>query len=263
MENISHLLQQYFGYSSFRPLQKEIIQDVLTKKNVFVLMPTGGGKSLCYQIPSIAMPGTTIVVSPLISLMKDQVDTLNQNGIKAAYLNSSLTQKEQTKVIENLENSNLSLLYVAPERLAQHSFLTLLKKVNINFFAIDEAHCISQWGHDFRPEYRQLSLLRQHFPDKQLIALTATATPRVKNDIIQELKIHDATIYQASFNRPNLSYRILPKQNPFDQTLTYIKLHNSEAGIIYCQSRKTVERISRKITKRRYQSTSLPCRFIR
>jgi len=249
MDNLYHALQQYFGYSSFRPLQKAIVEDILQKRDVFVLMPTGAGKSLCYQLPSMLMSGVTVVVSPLISLMQDQVDTLKQNGIKAAYLNSSLTPPEQKHIVSLLERNELSLIYVAPERLCQQTFLELLKKININFFAIDEAHCISQWGHDFRPEYRQLRLLRQHFPDKSLIALTATATPRVKNDILQELLIADANTYQASFVRKNLTYRILPKQKPFYQTLEYSKTHQGEAGIIYCQSRKKVETIAEKLQK--------------
>ena len=247
MTTVQAKLQQYFGYATFRPLQEEIIQDVLDTKNVFVLMPTGGGKSLCYQLPSIVMNGTTVVVSPLISLMKDQVDSLRLNGVKAAFLNSSLSASAQRDVQQQLENNEISLLYIAPERLAQPGFIDTLKSLDINFFAIDEAHCISQWGHDFRPEYRQLKTLRKHFPDKSIIALTATATPRVKLDIIKELHIPDAKVYQASFVRPNLSYRILAKQKPFDQTLEYIKTRSGEAGIIYCQSRKKVETVAQKL----------------
>lgn len=240
-------LEKYFGYTTFRPLQEAIIQDILHSKHVFVLMPTGGGKSLCYQLPSVVLDGITVVISPLISLMKDQVDALRLNGIKAAYLNSSLSAKEQNNVLNQLMANDLSLLYVAPERLAQPGFIDRLKQANINFFAIDEAHCISQWGHDFRPEYRQLKMLRQHFPDKAIIALTATATPRVKEDIIKELHIADVKTYQASFVRPNLSYTILPKQKPFDQVLKYINDHTGEAGIVYCQSRKKAEDVAAKL----------------
>lgn len=240
-------LEKYFGYTTFRPLQEEIIQDILHNKHVFVLMPTGGGKSLCYQLPSVMLKGTTVVISPLISLMKDQVDALRLNGIKASYLNSSLTSSEQNDVLNQLEKNDLSLLYVAPERLAQPEFIDRIKEADINFFAIDEAHCISQWGHDFRPEYRQLKLLRKHFPHKAIIALTATATPRVKDDIINELQISNAKTYQASFIRPNLSYKILPKQKPFDQVLQYINDHPSEAGIIYCQSRKKAEDVAARL----------------
>lgn len=254
MEKILTLLETYFGYSQFRPLQKEIVHDVLAKKDVFVLMPTGGGKSLCYQLPSLAMPGVTIVISPLISLMKDQVDTLTQNGIKAAYLNSSLSQKEQRSILNLLEQNTLSLLYIAPERLAQEQFLLLLKQLPVNFFAIDEAHCISQWGHDFRPEYRQLHQLRTHFPHVSVIALTATATPRVKQDIITELAITNATTYQASFNRPNLTYRIITKKNPLSQLYEFISNHPGEAGIIYCNSRKKVESLTEKLNEHKIKA---------
>ncbi len=248
MDTAHKTLQKYFGYETFRPLQKDIVKDVLNKKNVFVLMPTGGGKSLCYQLPSVVMPGTTIVISPLISLMKDQVDALNISGIKAAFLNSSLSTSEQKKVLQQLRSKEISLLYVAPERLAQPGFIEILKDVDINFFAIDEAHCISQWGHDFRPEYRQLKMLRKYFPEKSIIALTATATPRVKSDIVSELQIPDASVYQASFVRPNLSYKIVPKQKPFDQTLAFIKSRMaSDAGIVYCQSRKKVESVAERL----------------
>ena len=254
MEKTLKVLETYFGYSQFRPLQQEIVQDVLDKKDVFVLMPTGGGKSLCYQLPSVILKGVTIVVSPLISLMKDQVDALNQNGIKAAYLNSSLTSSEQQTILRLLEQNKLSLLYVAPERLVQESFLQLLKQLPINFFAIDEAHCISQWGHDFRPEYRQLQLLRQHFPTTSVIALTATATPRVRQDIITALSIETAKTYQASFNRPNLTYRIIPKNNPFSQVLEYLTTRPGEAGIIYCNSRKTVESLTERLNQKKIKA---------
>jgi ATP-dependent DNA helicase RecQ len=217
MVSLKSALQQYFGYSSFHPLQEGIINDILAKKDVFILMPTGGGKSLCYQLPSVIQNGTTIVISPLISLMKDQVDALVQNGIKAAYLNSSLLPHEQRRVLKQLENNELSLLYVAPERLVQDSFLQTLQTAAINFFAIDEAHCISQWGHDFRPEYRQLDCIREFFPDKPLVALTATATPLVKKDIIERLNLKNPQIYQASFDRPNLFYRLIPKYDSFTQ----------------------------------------------
>ncbi|MBU3978859.1 DNA helicase RecQ [Patescibacteria group bacterium] len=241
------VLEQYFGYKTFRPLQEEIIRDVIAGKDVFVLMPTGGGKSLCYQIPSLVQSGTTIVVSPLISLMKDQVDGLVQNGIRAAYLNSSLSPGEQAAVLRQLQNKQLALLYIAPERLAQDQFFRILQTVFINFFAIDEAHCISQWGHDFRPEYRQLAIIRKHFRDKPLVALTATATPRVKNDIIERLGLREEQIYQASFNRPNLSYRIIPKNDPLSQIHDYVVTKKGESGIIYCQSRKTVGHLASRL----------------
>lgn len=245
--DIYQALQKYYGYTSFRPLQEDVIRDVLEARDVFVLMPTGGGKSLCYQIPSLVQNGTTIVVSPLISLMKDQVDGLVQNGIKAAYLNSSLSQEEQTSVIEKLKTNSLPLLYVAPERLVQEGFLSILDSIHVNFFAIDEAHCISQWGHDFRPEYRRLSVIRERFSDRPLMALTATATPRVKEDIVNKLGLNSARIYQASFNRPNLTYRIIPKRDPYSQIYEFVAARKGESGIIYCQSRKTVENLASRL----------------
>lgn len=244
MPDIYPSLQKYFGYSTFRPLQEDIIIRILEKKDTFVLMPTGGGKSLCYQLPSLVLDGITIVISPLISLMKDQVDVLKQNGIAAEFLNSSLQPSEQQDVLEKLKNKKLSLLYVAPERLVQENFLDVLKTVPINFFAIDEAHCISQWGHDFRPEYRKLNVIRNYFPDRPIVALTATATPQVRGDIIERLKLQQAKTFQASFNRPNLSYSVIPKQNPYDQLSEYISKHQGESGIIYCQSRATVETVA-------------------
>lgn len=244
MPDIYASLQKYFGYSTFRPLQEDIITRILGKNDTFVLMPTGGGKSLCYQLPSLLLEGTTVVVSPLISLMKDQVDTLRQNGIRAEYLNSSQEKSEQQNVLNKLQNSELSLIYVAPERLVQDSFLEVLKKIPINFFTIDEAHCISQWGHDFRPEYRKLNIIRKLFPDVGITALTATATLPVREDIIEGLRLQNAQVYQASFNRPNLSYSVIPKQNPYDQLTEYISKHEGESGIIYCQSRATVETVS-------------------
>jgi ATP-dependent DNA helicase RecQ len=244
MTDITSSLQKYFGYSTFRPLQENIVKTIIDGLDAFVLMPTGGGKSLCYQLPSIVLPGTTVVISPLISLMKDQVDVMKKNGVEAEYLNSSLSPAEQDSVIEKLKSKKLSLIYVAPERLVKENFLSILKDIPISFFAIDEAHCISQWGHDFRPEYRRLNIIRQRFPDKALIALTATATPRVKEDIIEKLQLKQAQIFQASFNRPNLTYSVVNKQDPYDQLSEFINKHEGESGIIYCQSRQTVETVA-------------------
>jgi ATP-dependent DNA helicase RecQ len=241
---IQQTLQEYFGYTTFRPLQKEIINDVLNHKDGFVLMPTGGGKSLCYQLPALLLPGITIVVSPLIALMKDQVDALKQNGIAAAFLNSSLTQKEQQEIKILLVQNQIKILYVAPERLVQQDFSEFITQLNISLFAIDEAQCISEWGHDFRPEYRQLNSLRLLFPTVPIIALTATATARVRQDIIKQLSLTKAQNYEASFNRPNLHYYIYPRERTLDQLLSYIKKHTDSSGIVYCQTRETVEMVA-------------------
>ena len=207
--DIRQTLQQYFGYNEFRHNQQEIIENVLAKKDSIVLMPTGGGKSLCYQIPALVFDGVTIVVSPLIALMKDQVDALKLNGVAAAFLNSSQSTSEQSTVIGKLKNNQLKLLYVAPERLlGQNSLLAYLKDINVSLFAIDEAHCISHWGHDFRPEYLILGQLKKQFPDTPIIALTATADQLTKKDIIQKLEVTDYTVFENSFNRPNISYFI-------------------------------------------------------
>lgn len=249
-------LEKYFGFSSFRPLQAEIIHDVLAKKDVFVLMPTGGGKSLCYQVPAVVQEGLTIVVSPLISLMKDQVDALRKNGISASFLNSSQSASEQQDILHLLKNHSLSLLYVAPERLAQKNFLSLLEILPISLFAIDEAHCISAWGHDFRPEYRHLSILRKHFPGVPIIALTATATDIVKKDIIKQLGLSNTSVYQASFNRPNLSYAVYQKAQDLSHILGYLNDHPNTSGIIYCSTREGVDRLSSKLKK--YGISALP-----
>jgi ATP-dependent DNA helicase RecQ len=242
-------LYDYFGYENFRPLQENIIQDVLDKKDVFVLMPTGGGKSLCYQLPSLLMEGVTVVVSPLISLMKDQVDRLLSLGIAAAYMNSTLDNSEMNHVKDSLIRGQLDLLYVAPERLAMPSTLKLLAKANVNLFAVDEAHCISQWGHDFRPEYRKLGALRSGFPDIPLIALTATATPAVARDITKQLNMVRSEKYVASFNRTNLYYEVKSGENADQQITSYLRSHPESCGIIYCQTRKSVEGLAGRLKK--------------
>jgi ATP-dependent DNA helicase RecQ len=249
MNAIYSVLQKYFGYNSFRPLQEEIISDLISGKDVFVLMPTGAGKSLCYQVPALVFDGVTIVVSPLISLMKDQVDGMRQNGIACSYLNSSLSRKEQDEIIDQLLNNKIRLLYVAPERLMQQSFIEFLQKLPVSLFAIDEAHCISEWGHDFRPEYKELKLLKQFFPKVPIAALTATATERVREEIIHNLRLQNANTYTASFNRPNLIYTVLPKKGVSEQILEYISKHPGESGIIYCQSREKVDRTTEMLNK--------------
>ncbi|MGH7940749.1 MAG: DNA helicase RecQ [Limisphaerales bacterium] len=241
-------LKKYFGFSSFRPLQQEIISDSLAGRDVFAVLPTGGGKSLCFQLPALVRPGLTVVVSPLIALMKDQVDALHAAGISATFLNSSLATGESRPRLRGLHNGEYRLLYVAPERLMLSGFLEDLKRWNVRLFAIDEAHCISEWGHDFRPEYRRLRALRGLFTNAPMMALTATATTRVREDIVAQLQLKDPARYVASFNRPNLIYRVAAKTGAYGQILSYIRSRPRESGIIYCQARKTAEDIARKLS---------------
>lgn len=240
-------LKQYFGYDTFRPLQQEIIERVLDKKDCVVLMPTGGGKSLCFQLPALLQDGITIVISPLISLMKDQVDALMGIGVSAAMINSSQTASEIQTIIEQTRNGGVKILYIAPERLSLLSFEQLLHTLPISLFAIDEAHCISEWGHDFRPEYRNLKYLRSKFPTIPIIALTATATVQVRADIVRQLDLPAPQIFTSSFNRPNLSYEVLPKKDSFKTILSLIHAHAGESVIIYCFSRKDTESIAEKL----------------
>ncbi|MDQ8201557.1 DNA helicase RecQ [Pelagicoccus sp. SDUM812003] len=234
-------LKRYFGHDSFRPLQEAIISDALAGRDVFALLPTGGGKSLCYQLPAVLSDGLTVVISPLIALMKDQVDGLTENGVAATFLNSSLARDEARKRYAKLFAGDYKVLYVAPERLMLSGFLDDLRQWNTCRFAVDEAHCISEWGHDFRPEYRQLAELRRRFPDTPFMALTATATERVRSDIVKQLNLRDPTDYVASFNRPNLAYRVEPKQAVFRQIQKFVNARPYESGIIYCYSRKSAE----------------------
>ncbi len=238
------LLKQYFGFTSFRPLQEEIIRDALAGKDTFALLPTGGGKSLCFQLPALAREGLTVVVSPLIALMKDQVDALHSAGVPATFLNSSLAADESRKRLRGLHNGEYRLLYAAPERLMLSGFLSDLQRWNVKLIAVDEAHCISEWGHDFRPEYRQIAELRALFPNVPFMALTATATERVRKDIVTHLKLREARCYVASFNRPNLTYRVVAKSKPYDQLLNFLRARTKDGGIIYCSSRKTTERVA-------------------
>jgi ATP-dependent DNA helicase RecQ len=242
-------LKTHFGYDQFRPLQQEIIRDALAGHDVFVLMPTGGGKSLCFQLPALMRDGLTIVVSPLIALMKDQVDALQTSGIPATYLNSTLDRDAAKTRWRGLHRGEYRMLYVAPERLMLDAFLERALNWNIAQFAIDEAHCISEWGHDFRPEYRELKKLRTHFPDVPMMALTATATERVRGDIIKELKLRDPRCYVASFNRPNLMYRVMPKTAPYEQLLEFIRSRPLDSGIVYCASRRSTESLARKLNE--------------
>jgi len=242
-------LKRHFGYDEFRPLQEEIIRDALAGRDVFVLMPTGGGKSLCFQLPALMRDGLTIVVSPLISLMKDQVDALQTSGIPATFLNSTLERQEAIARGRGLHRGDYRMLYVAPERLMLETFLERALNWNIAQIAIDEAHCISEWGHDFRPEYRELKKLRQHFPDVPVMALTATATERVRGDIVKQLQLRDPRCYVASFNRPNLTYRVVPKSAPYEQLLAFIRSRPAESGIVYCASRKSTESLARNLNE--------------
>src|SRR5437868_2125655 len=247
--DLSATLKKHFGYDEFRPLQREIIQDALAGRDVFVLMPTGGGKSLCFQLPALTRDGLTIVVSPLISLMKDQVDALQTSGIPATYLNSTLDRDEAKARWRGLHRGEYRMLYVAPERLMLETFLERALNWNIAQFAIDEAHCISEWGHDFRPEYRELKKLRKHLPDVPLMALTATATERVRADVIKQLELRDPRFYVASFNRLNLTYRVVPKTEPYDQLLAFIRSRPNDSGIVYCASRKNTESLARNLNE--------------
>jgi ATP-dependent DNA helicase RecQ len=241
-------LKKYFGFSQFKGLQEQVIESLLNKQNTFVIMPTGGGKSLCYQLPALVQEGTAIVVSPLIALMKNQVDAIrslsSQNGI-AHVLNSSLTKTEIAQVKKDITSGLTKLLYVAPESLAKEENVNFLKTVKISFFAIDEAHCISEWGHDFRPEYRNLKNIIKQLGDLPIIGLTATATPKVQEDILKNLDMCDATTFKASFNRPNLYYEVRTKtKNVESDIIRFIKQHKGKSGIIYCLSRKKVEAIA-------------------
>ncbi|HUR44765.1 MAG TPA: DNA helicase RecQ [Candidatus Saccharimonadales bacterium] len=242
--NLKALLKQYFGFSAFRPLQEKIISDSLSGRDVVALLPTGGGKSLCFQLPALTRDGLTVVVSPLIALMKDQVDAMKSSGIPAACLNSSLQAAESREVMRGLNQGEYRLLYVAPERLMLSGFLSDLKRWKIRLLAVDEAHCISEWGHDFRPEYRRLSEIRQLLPDIPIMALTATATERVRGDIIRQLHLREPGCYVASFNRPNLTYRVIPKSGAYEQVLEFVRSRSRECGIIYCQSRKSTESVA-------------------
>ena len=240
------ILKRQFGYDSFRLNQQEAIETVLAGKDCLVLMPTGGGKSLCYQIPALMLDGLTVVISPLIALMKDQVDALRNNGVAAAFLNSTQTAHEQGEVFRQIRNDELKLLYVAPERLLQSGdkFIDFLKSIKVSLFAIDEAHCISSWGHDFRPEYLQLGKLKINFPKVPIITLTATADKLVRRDIIERLNIRNARMFISSFNRPNIFYRVEPKRNSYSQLLNYLEERRDESGIIYCLSRNSVESLA-------------------
>ncbi|MDO9532245.1 MAG: DNA helicase RecQ [Deltaproteobacteria bacterium] len=239
-----NILKTHFGFDQFRPLQEEIIECVMAQRDAFVLMPTGAGKSLCFQLPALKMPGVTLVISPLIALMKDQVDALKADGIPAEFINSTLTRAEIDRIQTAALRGEIKILYAAPERLALPEFQYFLQKIVVSLIAIDESHCISEWGHDFRPDYRNLKVLRTRFPAVPVMALTATATRKVREDIICQLSLEKAKIFTSSFNRPNLSYAVLPKKNSYDHLINLFREHRDEAAIIYCFSRKDTEHLA-------------------
>ncbi|HET6226075.1 MAG TPA: RecQ family ATP-dependent DNA helicase, partial [Bacteroidia bacterium] len=240
-------LQKFFGFDSFKGQQEEIITSLLEGKDTFVIMPTGGGKSMCYQLPALLSEGTAIIISPLIALMKNQVDALrnfgNEEGI-AHFLNSSLTKAEITKVKKDITDGKTKLLYVAPESLTKVDNVAFFNEIKISFFAIDEAHCISEWGHDFRPEYRRLRHIIEQIGKVPIIALTATATPKVQQDIQKNLGMTGAAVFKSSFNRSNLYYEVRPKVNVIKEIIKYVKSQSGKSGIIYCLSRKKVEELA-------------------
>lgn len=247
-DNLLGLLKQHFGYEAFRPGQREIISNALSGNHSLVVMPTGGGKSLCYQLPALALGGLTLVVSPLIALMKDQVDALRANGISAEYLNSSLDNSTAASIERKVQSGRVRFLYVAPERVTMPGFQRFLSSLDLSLIAIDEAHCISEWGHDFRPDYRALSQLRALFPDKPLMALTATATALVRKDIVEQLSLNDCAEFVSSFDRPNLTYRVFPRKNAREALLKLLDQKKGQSAIVYCMSRRDTEELATDLT---------------
>jgi ATP-dependent DNA helicase RecQ len=254
MEKLRSVLKQYWGYDSFLPLQKEAMGCVLNSRDSVVVLPTGGGKSLCFQAPAMCMSGMAVVVSPLISLMKDQVDSLKNCGVPSAFINSSLSLEEKRSVAADIRQGKIKLIYVAPERLVQDNFITFLKQTKLSFIAVDEAHCISAWGHDFRPEYRELRILKKAFPGISIHAYTATATDHVRSDISQELSLAEPEILVGSFDRPNLVYTVTHRSNKLKQIRSVIDRHKSESGIIYCIRRKDVDDLCAVLTDEGYKA---------
>jgi ATP-dependent DNA helicase RecQ len=249
-----NILKTHFGFDQFRPLQEEIIKCVISQQDAFVLMPTGGGKSLCYQLPALILPGVALVISPLIALMKDQVDALKANGIPAEFINSTLTRTEIDKIQTEARIGKIKILYAAPERLIMPEFQHFLKTINVSLIAIDESHCISEWGHDFRPDYRNLHILRNIFPKVPAMALTATATKKVREDIIYQLSLDKAKIFISSFDRPNLSYAVLPKKGSYDQLIQILRECKNESAIIYCFSRKDTEHLAADLSREGFKT---------
>jgi ATP-dependent DNA helicase RecQ len=250
VDSLATALKDTFGFTTFRPLQREIMEETLAGRDVLALLPTGGGKSLCYQLPALVRSGLTLVVSPLIALMKDQVDSLLENGVKAAYLNSSLSDDQSKDMWRQLFRGEIKILYLSPERLLVDGMLDTLEQLRLEFVAVDEAHCISSWGHDFRPEYRALKAVRARFPKVPMLALTASATERVRHDIVEMLELQNPRKFVASFNRPNLSYRIVPRLSPIKQILEVLEGYKEESGIIYCLSRARTEAVALDLVKK-------------
>ncbi|MDG6829611.1 ATP-dependent DNA helicase RecQ [Glaesserella parasuis] len=246
------VLHNVFGYQSFRQGQSEVIEAILSGKDCLVIMTTGGGKSLCYQVPALCFEGITLVISPLISLMKDQVDQLLTNGVEAGYINSTQTIEEQQAVEQKAISGQLKLLYLSPEKVMTSNFFQFISLCKISLIAVDEAHCVSQWGHDFRPEYTLLGGLRKTFPNIPLVALTATADPTTRFDIIHHLKLEDPHTYLGSFDRPNIRYTVQEKFKPVDQLIKFISSQQGKSGIVYCNSRKKVEELTEKLSSRRF-----------
>ena len=255
-DSIDQTLRRVFGYETFRPLQREIVEALLAGEDAFVLMPTGGGKSLCYQVPALHRPGTAVVVSPLLALMKDQVDALEANGVAAACYNSSLDGETARRTLARLHAGELDLLYVSPERLLGGDFLDRLAELPLALFAIDEAHCVSQWGHDFRPEYAQLGVLRERFPEVPLVALTATADEQTRADIRRVLGLEGARAWFGGFDRPNIRYSVLDKHRPLEQLRDFLGRHAGEAGIVYALSRRKVEEIAERLREQGIQAAA-------
>ncbi|HEY9679616.1 MAG TPA: DNA helicase RecQ [Drouetiella sp.] len=249
LDDLHRVVQQYWGYDTLRPLQLQAMESVLKKVDSLLVLPTGGGKSLCYQAPAVLKGTTTVVVSPLISLMKDQVDGLTACGVPAAQIDSSLTASERFALEKRIRNNEIRLLFVSPERMAMDEFFELLQHIKVDTFAIDEAHCISQWGHDFRTEYRQLKRIKDVFPDASVHAYTATATEAVRADIIRQLGLETPDVQVGNFDRENLTYRVLSRREPLTQVLEVVRRHENEAGIIYCISRKAVDNLTRMLRK--------------
>lgn len=248
MDRLHLILQRYFGHTAFRPYQREIIQDLLDGRDVLAVLATGGGKSLCYQVPALMGNGVTLVISPLIALMKDQVDDLQARGISAEALNSSCSYATTRRVLAELKESLVQILYVSPEKAVDDGFLTLITSLPITLIAIDEAHCISMWGHQFRPEYRSLAVLKERFPEVPMVALTATATPDVRDDIARQLNLNDPEVYVGSFNRENLKYAVVPKEDDaYERLRVYLRRRRGNAGIVYTATREGAETLAARL----------------